>query len=130
MVNNSYQVSISNLSSGDYSYKVAVKNQKNNANQKINSYGKFKITEFNIEEQFVNANDQKLHQLALKTAGKLIYPDKIDDFLTQLSEDKTYYTTQKSSIKKEHLINWKWLLSLIIVLFSVEWFIRKFDGKI
>ncbi|MCD8400665.1 VWA domain-containing protein [Tenacibaculum finnmarkense] len=127
LVNNSYQVSISDLYSGYYSYKVAVKN---NSNQKINSYGKFKITEFNIEEQFVNANDQKLHQLALKTAGKLIYPDKIDNFLTQLSEDKTYYTTQKSSIKKEHLINWKWLLSLIIVLFSVEWFIRKFDGKI
>ncbi|WP_233897957.1 VWA domain-containing protein [Tenacibaculum piscium] len=124
LVNNSYQVSISDLSSGDYSYKVAVKNQK------INSYGKFKITEFNIEEQFVNANDQKLHQLALKTKGNLFYPNKINTLITQLSEDKTYYTSQKSITKKENLLDWKWILSLIVVLLSVEWFIRKFDGKI
>ncbi|WBX74703.1 VWA domain-containing protein [Tenacibaculum pacificus] len=124
LVNNSYQVSISDLSSGDYSYEVTV------ANQKIKSYGKFKITDFKIEEQFTNANHKKLNSLALKTKGNLFYADKIDNLLTQLSEDTSYYTVQKSITKKQHLIDWKLLLFLIVILLSIEWFIRKFDGKI
>ncbi|MEX6625662.1 VWA domain-containing protein [Tenacibaculum salmonis] len=124
LVNNSYQVSVEGLSSGDYSYEVTV------ANQKIKSYGKFKITDFNIEEQFTNANHKKLNSLALKTKGNVFYIDKIDNLLTQLSEDTAYYTTQKSITKKQHLIDWKYLLFLVIILLSIEWFIRKFDGKI
>ena len=129
LVSNSYQVSVSGLSSGDYSYKVSVVNQQ--VKEKINSYGKFKITDFKIEEQFTNANYKKLNALALKTKGNLFYADKIDGLISELSEDAAYYTIQKSITKKEHLIDWKLLLFLIIIiLLSIEWFIRKFDGKI
>ncbi len=124
LVNNSYQVSVDGLSSGDYSYEVSV------ANQKISSYGKFKITDYQIEEQFTNANHKKLNSLALKTNGKLTYPDKIKNLLDELSSDTSYYTIQKSITKKQNLIDWKWILFLAIALLSIEWFIRKYYGKI
>ncbi|WP_420553418.1 VWA domain-containing protein [Tenacibaculum aiptasiae] len=124
LVNNSFQVSVEGLTSGDYSYGVSVKNQN------INSYGKFKITDYQIEEQFTNANYKKLNSLALKTKGKLFYTNSVDNLLEDLSLNKSYYTTQKSISNKENLINWKWTLFLIIGLLSIEWFIRKYYGKI
>ncbi|WP_271404957.1 VWA domain-containing protein [Tenacibaculum soleae] len=124
LVNNSYQVSVANLVSGNYTYKVSV------VNQNIYSVGKFKITDYQIEEQFTNANCKKLNTLALKTNGKLFYPTNINNLLRELSNDKSYYTLQKSITKKQNLIDWKWVLFLSIVLFSLEWFIRKYYGRI
>ncbi|WP_418650351.1 VWA domain-containing protein [Tenacibaculum aestuariivivum] len=124
LVNNSYQVAVDGLLPGNYSYQVSV------VNQKTKSYGKFKITDYQIEEQFTSANYKKLKTLALKTKGALIYPNKIEELLTQLSEDKSYYTVQKSINKNKNLIDWRWILSIIILLFSIEWFIRKYYGKI
>ncbi len=124
LVNNSHQVSVEGLSSGDYSYQVSV------ANQNIKSYGKFKITDYQIEEQFTNANVKKLNSLALKSNGELFYKNDIGSLLKKLSDDTSFYTVQKSTIKKQNLIDWKWILFLAVGLLALEWFIRKYYGKI
>lgn len=124
LINNSYQVSVEGLISGDYSYKVSV------ANQNINAYGEFKITDYQIEEQFTNANQQKLQALATKTNGAVFYPNSINQLLQELVNDESYYTTQKSISKEQDLIDWKWILFLIVAFLSAEWFIRKYYGKI
>ena len=124
LFNNSYQVAVEGLASGEYSYTVTVKNQN------ISSSGRFKIEDYQIEEQFTNANFKKLEQLALKTDGAIVYADKVDDLLKKIQEDASFYTTQKSITKKQSLVDWKWLLLLIIVLLSIEWFVRKYYGKI
>ena len=124
LVNNSYQVEIENLASGDYSYRVEV------LDQKINKYGRFKITEYQIEEQFTSANVNKLQQLATKTGGKLFYKNQIEDVANELLDNTSFYTVQKSSVKQQNLIDWKWVLFFVITLFTVEWFVRKYHGKI
>ncbi|MDO6676382.1 VWA domain-containing protein [Tenacibaculum sp. 1_MG-2023] len=124
LFNNSYQVSVEGLASGEYSYTVTVQNQN------ISSSGRFKIEDYQIEEQFTNANFKKLEQLASKTDGATVYVDKIDDLLKKIQEDASFYTTQKSITKKQSLVDWKWLLLLIVILLSTEWFVRKYYGKI
>ena len=124
LINNSYQVEIENLASGDYSYGVEV------LDQEINKYGRFKITEYQIEEQFTSANVNKLQQLATKTGGKLFYKNKMDDVTNELLDNTSFYTVQKSSVKQQNLIDWKWVLFFVIILFTVEWFVRKYHGKI
>ncbi|WP_428743072.1 VWA domain-containing protein [Tenacibaculum sp.] len=124
LVNNSYQVSVEGLTSGEYSYQVSV------ANQNIHSYGQFKITDYQIEEQFTNANKKKLQALASKTKGKVFYPTKTKELLDTLVNDESYYTTQKSIAKEQNLIDWKWILFLVVAFLSIEWFIRKYYGKI
>ncbi len=124
LINNSYQAEIDNLPSGDYTYDVSV------SNQKIKRSGRFKVSEFQIEQQFTNANDKKLKKLASNSKGKLFYKDKADNLIEDLVQDEGYYTIQKSKKTEENLINWKWLLFIIVGLFSVEWFIRKYHGKI
>ncbi len=124
LINNSYQTEIENLASGDYTYKVSV------SGQNINKYGRFKITDYEVEEQFTNANVNKLQKLANKKGGKLFYTNQVDKITKELLEDESFYTVQKSSTKQENLIDWRWILFIVIGLFTVEWFIRKYHGKI
>ena len=124
LVNNSFQTEIENLASGDYTYKVSV------FGQNINKNGRFKITDYEVEEQFTNANINKLQKLADKTGGKLFYKDQIDELTKEFIENESFYTVQKSSIKQQNLIDWKWILFLVIIFLTAEWFIRKYHGKI
>ena len=124
LVNNSYQTEIENLASGEYIYKVSV------FGQNINRFGQFIITDYEVEEQFTNANVNKLQKLADKTGGKLFYKNQVDEISKNLLENDSFYTIQKSSIKQENLIDWRWILFIVIGLFTAEWFLRKYHGKI
>ncbi|CAM1370797.1 VWA domain-containing protein [Tenacibaculum xiamenense] len=124
LMNNSYQVSVEGLEPGSYSYQVSVKNQT------IKKFGRFNITEFEIEDQFVNANEAKLKKLALNTKGKLFYKNEIESLISELNSDTEYFTIQKSTTSKKNLIEWYWILMLIVFLLSLEWFIRKYYGRI
>ncbi len=124
LVSNSYQVNIEGLTAGDYVYRITVDGQK------ASKSGRFKILDYQIEEQFTSANTKKLNQLALKTKGALYYKTQVDDLIRNLTEDKTYYTRQKSITKEDDLIQWQWILILLSVLLAVEWFLRKYYGKI
>lgn len=124
LVNNSYQTNLENLSSGDYSFKVTV------LGQNITRYSSFKITDYIVEEQFTNANNQKLQVLANKTGGKLYYKTQMNSLLKDLINDKSFFTTQKSIVKEKKLIDFKWLLFFIVFFFTTEWFVRKYFGKI
>ncbi|OSY89598.1 hypothetical protein WH52_02195 [Tenacibaculum holothuriorum] len=121
---NSYQLNIEDTPEGDYSYKVSVDGQV------INAYGRFKVSEYNVEEQFTNANVKKLQKLADNSGGKLFHLNQEQDLISLLNNAEEYYTTQKTIVKEKNLIDWKWILFLAVALLSLEWFIRKYYGKI
>jgi hypothetical protein len=123
-IGNTYQLSIENLPPGDYNYTVSVKGQN------ISSSGTFKITTFKVEEQFTNANKDKLSRLATRTGGKTFYKTEIENLLNDLVKNPAYYTTQKTISKDQNIIDWQWILIMVLSLLSVEWFIRKYYGKI
>ena len=120
----SYQLELTSLEAGEYEYTIEVDGQN------ISKKGTFKVKEFLVEEQFTNANSYKLELLAQKTTGKLYFEDKhrlvIDDLVT----DNRFSTIQKSKKSIDKLVNWQWIMLLIIGLLSLEWFIRKYIGKI
>ncbi|CAM1355059.1 vWA domain-containing protein [Tenacibaculum halocynthiae] len=123
LTNNAYQVSVEGLLAGDYMYQVSVENQN------INKYGRFKISAYQIEEQFTNANSNKLQKLAKNSNGKLVYSNQVESLISNLLADKDYFTVQKSITTQKSLIDWKWILVLIASLLSIEWFVRKYYGK-
>ena len=120
----SYQLELTSLEVGEYEYTIKVDQQN------ISKKGTFKINEFLIEEQFTNANSYKLELLAQKTAGKLYFEDKYRLVIDDLTNDTRFSTIQKSKKTIDKLVNWQWLMLLIIGLLSLEWFIRKYIGKI
>ncbi|MGK0326460.1 MAG: hypothetical protein ACJA1D_001813 [Polaribacter sp.] len=54
----------------------------------------------------------------------------MDDLTNELLDNKSFYTVQKSLVKQQNLIDWKWILFFVIVLLTVEWFVRKYHGKV
>ncbi|PID70997.1 MAG: hypothetical protein CR985_02020 [Flavobacteriales bacterium] len=119
-----YQLDLNNLAPGDYSF--SVKNLEGNQVK----YGGFTVLSHDMEEQFSVTDKNSLKKLALTSHGALFYPDQSKLLMEALLTDDTLNTVQKASVSFNEVINWKWLLALAILLFSMEWFIRKYLGKI
>ena len=71
-----------------------------------------------------------LIKMASKTGGEIYYANQETNLIESLLKDERFKSIQKSSIITTLLIDWKWILGFIIFLLSVEWFVRKYFGKI
>ena len=120
--NNSFSVNLDGLSTGKYNFIV----KELNTNTSYSSH--FEILDFDIEKQFVNPDVVKLKQLALQTNGKAFFENQADDLIQQLLENKEYKSIEKNVSTKTPLIDWVWLLVLIALLLTTEWFVRKYNG--
>jgi hypothetical protein len=112
------------LSSGDYDFTISVDNE----TEKVN--GRFKILEFAVEQQFVNANHRKLNAISKRSLGKTYFNTTIPVLINDLINDDRFKPIQRTENKQNSLIDWEWLLGLIIVSLSIEWVIRKYNGLI
>lgn len=121
---NNYQVDLSSLSPSRYSFTVRT------GNENISKSGQFEILEYNVEQQFLNANVTKLQQLATNSKGTDYFIDKTDDLINDLLTDNRYTSIQKSNKNSLPLIDWKYLLAIIASSLTAEWFLRKYKGLI
>lgn len=117
-------VELPNMPAGEYTYVASVENQ--NA---ILS-GSFKILPYEVEQQFVNSNKTVLKIVANKTKGTIYYVNEERKLIDNLSMDTRFKSIQKITTKQTPLINWQWILGLIIFFLSIEWFTRKYFGKV
>jgi hypothetical protein len=122
--NNSFKVNLDGLLAGSYNFSV----KELNSNTTYSSH--FEILDFDIEKQFVNPDVEKLSQLAQQTRAKAYYPNQVETLIKTLLDNENYKAIQKAVIKKTPLIDWIWLLILIAVSLSTEWFIRKYNGML
>ena len=121
---NSYQLELEAIDHGEYEYAVTVEGQN------ISRKGVFRVNEYSVEEQFTRADQEKLIRLADRTGGKVFYPNSNEKLIQDLLSNNDYKTIQKSIIKKQEFISFKWIMFIIIGLLSIEWFTRKYFGKI
>jgi hypothetical protein len=120
--NNSFSVNLDGLSAGKYNFSVK------ELNTNTSYSGHFEILDFDIEKQFVNPDVVKLKQLALQTNGKAFFENQTDLLINTLLENKEYKSIEKNISTKTSIIDWVWLLVLIALLLTTEWFIRKYNG--
>jgi hypothetical protein len=120
--NNSYKVNLDGLTAGNYNFDVR------ELNSKTSYTSHFEILDFDIEKQFVNPDVEKMTQLASQTQGTIYYPDQAAVLIKKLLESDAYQAVQKEVVSKTPLIDWVWLLLLICICLSSEWFIRKYNG--
>tara|TARA_B110000211_G_scaffold120775_1_gene139569 strand:+ start:2554 stop:4479 length:1926 start_codon:yes stop_codon:yes gene_type:complete len=122
--NNFYDIDLNSLSAGEYQYTVAV------SDQTVMRSGNFTILDFDVEEQFLNADVTKLNKLATNTGGKAFFITETSEILSALIKDDSFQLTQKRAQKVVPLIDWKYLLGLIVFLLTSEWLLRKYNGLI
>ena len=119
-----YRLDLNQLPFGKYEYQVKVKNTS------LSKKGTFEIIDFKIEEQFLNPDVTKLTRLATNTINKTYFIDHYSTLLDHLKSYDGYKSIQKNEIKESSIIEWEYLLGLLILLLSIEWFLRKFSGLI
>jgi hypothetical protein len=122
--NNYYEVDLNSLPAGEYNFTVSV------SNEAVSSSGSFTILDFNVEQQFLNADVAKLHRIAQNTNGKAYFPTQSELLINALLSNTNYQNIERSEQKVVPLLDWKYLLFLIVLALAAEWFIRKYNGLI
>ena len=122
--NANYEVDLSTLQAGDYTFTVNV------SSENISKSGELKILDYNVEQQFLNADVDKLKALATSSNGKAYFIDQVSLLIPDLLADSRFAIVQKSVKKTVPLIDLKYLLALILLFLTAEWFIRKYNGLI
>jgi hypothetical protein len=122
--NNSYQVNLSSFSPSEYDFTVSVNSGE------LRRSGYIKILDYNVEQQFLNANVTKLQQLATNNGGASYFIANTSSLVNDLNSDSRFAIMQKSSENVVPLIDFKYLLSLIALSLALEWFLRKYNGLI
>ncbi|GAB4163915.1 MAG: hypothetical protein Tsb0033_24810 [Winogradskyella sp.] len=119
-----YTVDLSGIQSGVYEFTI-----KHNT-EALSASGSFEVLEYKVEQQFLNADIDKLQSLANKSGGNAFYFSEYNELISDLLNDIRYATIQKSTKNIVPLIDWKYLLALIALSLFTEWFLRKYNGLI
>ena len=82
--------------------------------------------------EFLNTrmDEGTLTALAARTGGAFIRPDEIGRLDSLLGGDASFAPRTTSSVSEIHVRMSPWYIGMLILLFAVEWFIRKRSGMI
>ena len=117
-------MSIGTLGKGIYFYEaLSASNGKN-----LSSKGQFIIKDAQLERVTFTANHDVLKDLADHTGGRFYKKNELDSLIRDL-QDSQAKSILHSIQDFTKLIDLKWLLFVIITLFSLEWFFRKYLGS-
>ena len=120
----SFEVDLSSLPGGQYDFTVKVEGGS------LSRSGSFRILDFDVEKQFARANLEGLQQIATQKEQNVYFLDEFERLKSQLLSADSYATIQKSRKKDVSLIDWKYLLGIMVLALSAEWFLRKYFGFI
>lgn len=117
-----YELDLSHLKPGEYDFQIEVEGTG------ITEKGHFNIIDFDIEKQFLNADVGGLQKIGKDQ--KVYFPDQAETLIAELLQNPIYKPTQKSVSTVSSLIDWYYLLWIILLCLSAEWLLRKYRGFI
>ena len=122
--NNFYQVNSGNLPAGTYDYSVSV------SGENISKSGSFEVIDYNLEQQNSSANLEAMQQFARNNNSNLFFADNFNKIRESLLNDESLKPVQKSRQKTVPLVDWYYLLFILVFFLTIEWFYRKYLGLI
>ena len=92
--------------------------------------GVFDVREIQLEQLGPSINHDILNKMADLSKGKFFYLNDIDSLIRVIRESKNNKNVIYVKEKLDSLINIPWILLILIIFISFEWFIRKYNGLI
>ncbi len=112
---------------GDYTFDgTALLDGKNLGTDK----GTFNVGDIEVEFLETRMNYEFLNFLSNQTKGKYFPPVKISDLLTELNNIDLQSSKEKLITSEIRLWSDEWLMVVVILLFAIEWFLRKRAGML
>ncbi len=125
--NGRYTAKIEGLAEGDYFYQG---NVEVNQARLGSASGRFSIGDIALEYMNLQMNAPLLRNLASRTGGKFYTPDNVQTFLDDLKKNSNFKPVSFTDKYESALWNLPYILAAVIVLFAMEWFLRKKFGMI
>lgn len=122
--NDKYQLNIGQLPPGKYSFTAKTKL----GGKDYYETGNFSVNKIQIELVEDEANFQVLNQIANKTGGKFYLPGQVDQLVANLKASKHLQPNLNDQQVYQEFLSLKWVFFIILLLLSLEWFLRKFWG--
>lgn len=121
---NAYRLNAGHLPAGNYTYRTTAEH----AGEQHVVTGAFSVVSVNIESVAIVANHQLLYQLAASTGGEMLYGNEVPNLADRIRESRDIASVVYERKELSDLINLRWIFFVLLVLFAVEWFIRKRQG--
>jgi len=115
---------ISELPAGVYTFRA----QTTIDGKPVNSQGQFTMTETVLESINLTADHQLLRGLSAKSDGKFYLANQWEDITNDLTTKEAQGVIFSEEIFTP-LIRWPWALMVLMLLVSLEWFMRKYHGS-
>lgn len=123
---NAYEANLGILPIGEYDFisKTKLGSKSYSAN------GSFLVEELNVESLETRANHQLLYNLSKTSGGIMVYPEQLLNLVDSIKKNEKVKTVSHQEKSYEPLINLKWIFALLMLLLSIEWFLRKRNGAV
>lgn len=121
-----YSLNIGRFPAGEYKWTANAQTK----SEKFSKSGIFMVKEENIEAYNLIADAQLMEQLAIRSGGKLISLDSLFDIQNILKKYNNIVPISYSEEDFVSLIDFKWILLIIIIFISIEWFLRRYFGSL
>jgi len=125
--NGRYTAKVEGLQEGDFFYQG---NVEVNQSRLGSASGRFSIGDIDLEYMNLQMNAPLLRNLASRTGGKFYTPETANTFLDDLKSNPNFKPVSFTDKYESALWNLPYILAAVILLFAMEWFLRKKFGMI
>ncbi|WP_346860937.1 hypothetical protein [uncultured Draconibacterium sp.] len=119
-----YFLNAGHLPMGDYTFSADV----TIGTETFTESGNFTIVPVNIENVITRANHTMLYQLAKQSGGELYMPAQTTELISELKTGNKLKASTYFQEMINELLNLRWLFFVLLLLLSMEWFLRKYWG--
>jgi hypothetical protein len=121
---NAFTLNAGMLPTGSYTYQATT--QLSGKTHALN--GQLSVAAIQAEAGETVADHHLLYKLSQKSGGEMVYPNQMGQITALLNARDDIRPVAYSHQKLNEIIHLKWILFLLIVLLSTEWFLRKRNG--
>ncbi|NQU86089.1 MAG: hypothetical protein HQ541_10040 [Mariniphaga sp.] len=119
-----YRLDAGKLPTGNYYFNASVII----GDEEFTESGNFTILPLQIENVVTRANFNTLFQIANRTGGELYHSNELSELISLISNNSNISQSNYFQATITELLNLKWLFIVLLLIFSMEWFLRKFWG--
>lgn len=123
---NAYHLICGILPSGKYTYTAKT----NYGGKVFSASGIFHVSTQNTEAISLVADHNLLFNISNLTSAKMLYPRDVEKIIDLLKERTDIKPIIHQNIIHHKLIDLWWYLLIIVLIFSIEWFLRKYWGNL
>lgn len=124
-VTNTYRLNAGSFSPGEYSWEASTVFGR----ELFRASGRFSVAPLNIESLNTTADHNLLHQLAELSGGKMFFIGQWEQLASAILDRDDMLPVIYSKSEYREFINIKAVFALLLLLLSVEWFLRKWKGS-